>query len=137
MGTLIVGYDGSDCAAAALESAIELAKDTGDGLVIGFGYEPPGRADDQQAHRRALEELGRKVTDGALERARTAGVPAEAELRRERSVDALLSLADERDARAIVVGSYGESPIRGAILGSTPHKLVHLAERPVLVVPAP
>jgi nucleotide-binding universal stress UspA family protein len=37
----------------------------------------------------------------------------------------------------IVVGSYGESPLRGAVLGSTPHKLLHLAERPVLVVPAP
>ena len=36
----------------------------------------------------------------------------------------------------IVVGSYGESPIKGAILGSTPHKLLHRAERPVLVVPA-
>ena len=46
MGTLTVDYDGSDCAAAALESAIELTRDTGDGLVIGFGYEPPGRADD-------------------------------------------------------------------------------------------
>jgi nucleotide-binding universal stress UspA family protein len=34
------------------------------------------------------------------------------------------------------VGSYGERPLRGAILGSTPHKLLHLAERPVLVVPA-
>jgi len=35
----------------------------------------------------------------------------------------------------IVVG-YGESPMRSAILGSTPHKLLHLSERPVVVVPA-
>jgi len=34
------------------------------------------------------------------------------------------------------VGSYGESPIKGAILGSTPHKPLHLAETPVVVVPA-
>jgi len=34
----------------------------------------------------------------------------------------------------IVVGSYGEKPLRGAILGSTPHRLLHLTERPVLVV---
>ena len=50
-------------------------------------------------------------------------------------MDALISLAEEHDARAIVVGTHGESPIRGAILGSTPHKLLHLSERPVLVVP--
>ena len=36
----------------------------------------------------------------------------------------------------IVVGSYGEPPLRGVILGSTPFKLLHEAERPVLVVPA-
>ena len=36
----------------------------------------------------------------------------------------------------IVVGTYGESPLRGAILGSTPHKLLHLTDRPVLAVPA-
>jgi nucleotide-binding universal stress UspA family protein len=34
----------------------------------------------------------------------------------------------------IVVGSYGDRPLRGAIPGSTPHRLLHLSERPVLVV---
>ena len=37
----------------------------------------------------------------------------------------------------IVVGSHGEAPLKGAILGSTPYKLVQLSETPVLVVPAP
>jgi nucleotide-binding universal stress UspA family protein len=51
--------------------------------------------------------------------------------------EALAELADERDARMIVIGSHGEGPIRGAILGSTPHKLLQRSGRPVLVVPAP
>lgn len=63
------------------------------------------------------------------------GVEAEVALVPERPSQALVRLADETDARFIVVGSYGESPIKGAILGSTPHKLLHLAERPVVVVP--
>jgi nucleotide-binding universal stress UspA family protein len=42
----------------------------------------------------------------------------------------------EHSARAIVVGTYGESPLRGAVLGSTPHKLLHLSRVPVLAVPA-
>ena len=58
------------------------------------------------------------------------------ELREERPVDALMSLARENAARAIVVGTYGEHPIKGAVLGSVPHKLLHLSEHPVLVVPA-
>ena len=53
----------------------------------------------------------------------------------ERPAVALAGLGEEHDARMIVVGSYGESPIKGAILGSTPHKLLHLSDRPVLVVP--
>ncbi len=36
----------------------------------------------------------------------------------------------------IVVGSYGDPPLKGVILGSTPSKLLHVADRPVLVVPA-
>jgi nucleotide-binding universal stress UspA family protein len=49
----------------------------------------------------------------------------------------LVQLAGERDARVIVVGTGGESPIRGALLGSTAHKLLHVSDRPVLVVPSP
>ena len=52
-----------------------------------------------------------------------------------RPSDALIALAEEHDARAIVVGTHSESPLRGAILGSTPHKLLHLSRRPVVVVP--
>jgi nucleotide-binding universal stress UspA family protein len=32
--------------------------------------------------------------------------------------------------------SVGEGPFKSAILGSTPHKLVHVSEVPVLCVPA-
>jgi nucleotide-binding universal stress UspA family protein len=35
----------------------------------------------------------------------------------------------------IVVGTYSERPLSGAILGSVPQKLLHIAEQPVLVVP--
>ena len=41
-----------------------------------------------------------------------------------------------RDATVIVVGTAGESPLKGAMLGSTPHKLLQLSARPVLCVPA-
>ena len=55
----------------------------------------------------------------------------------ESPAEGLAELADERDARLIVVGTRGESPIRGALLGSTPHKLLQLSRVPVLVVPTP
>jgi nucleotide-binding universal stress UspA family protein len=75
------------------------------------------------------------VTKRALKTATDAGVKAEVALIPQQPVDALMSMGAEHDARAIVVGTYGEHPIKGAILGSTPYKLVHLADRPVIVVP--
>ncbi len=134
---LIVGYDDSPGARAALDAAIELAGDLGDRLVIAFGYEPPGDIGEElTAARAAVRELGERVAHHALVRATAAGVEAELAVVDARPVDALLELAEARDARMIIVGSYGESPIKGAILGAVPHKLLHLADRPVLAVPA-
>jgi nucleotide-binding universal stress UspA family protein len=133
--TLVVGYDGSECASAALEEAIKLAGETGDGIVIAFGYDPGGYGEERGAHREEVRKFGEQATAGAVDRAKEAGVEATLALVAERPVEALLSLAEEHDARAIVIGTHGESPLRGAILGSTPHKLLHVSERPVLVVP--
>jgi nucleotide-binding universal stress UspA family protein len=49
---------------------------------------------------------------------------------------ALVDAADRHDSRVIVVGTTGESPLRGAILGSVPHRLLQISDRPVLCVPA-
>jgi nucleotide-binding universal stress UspA family protein len=49
----------------------------------------------------------------------------------------LIAIAEERDARAIVVGSRGLGGIKARVLGSTSHKLLHDTHRPVLVVRAP
>ena len=135
---LVVGYDGSDGASSALDAAIALAGPLGEPLLIAFAAQPPGRSvgDEYRQHLAALEERGRELTAAAVARAVDAGVTAEAVVADLKVVDLLLDLADERGARMIVVGTYGESPLRGAVLGSTPHKLLHLSRVPVLAVPA-
>ncbi len=137
MGAIVLGYDDSPGARAALEQALDLARAFGDRLVIGFGVHPPGLGGGEGTeHREALREQAVTLTGEALARAREAGVEAESALVDDRPASALVTLADDSDARLIVVGSYGESPLKGAILGSTPHKLLHLSDRPVLAVPA-
>ena len=137
MATIVVGYDDSSGSKAALKVAAELASQLGDTLVIGYGYGPPGSVGEEfKQHRDALIEMGRKMTDEAKAEAGQAGVDAQVELVEEHGVNALLSLAERHDTRFIVVGTYGESLLKGVILGSTPHKLVHLSPVPVVVVPA-
>jgi nucleotide-binding universal stress UspA family protein len=42
--------------------------------------------------------------------------------------------AKAHDVSVIVMGSRGRSDLAGLVLGSTAHKVIHLADRPVLVV---
>jgi len=134
--TIVVGYDGGDGAKGALDTALELCKDLGAELVIAFGYGIPLPERQSADYRDALHELGEKFVREAEQRAEQAGVPATPELLFDKAHQALAEAATKNDARMIVVGAHGESPIRGALLGSTAHKLLHLSDRPVLVVPA-
>jgi nucleotide-binding universal stress UspA family protein len=137
MGQIVVGYDGSDSSDAALEEATRLAKELGDSLVLVFGYAPPGIWGGEIAeHEEAIEEFGQKVMAEAKRRAGADGVEVEYEMVARRPSEAVEQVAAARDARMIIVGSRGDAPLKGAILGSTPYKLLHQTERPVLVVPA-
>jgi nucleotide-binding universal stress UspA family protein len=137
MGQIVVGYDGSDPSKAALRHAVELAKGLGDDVVLVFGYAPPGIWGGEIAeHEEAIEEFGAKVMDEAKRLVETDGVKVDYELVAKRGPEAMIDVAEQRDARMIVVGGAGEAPLKGAILGSTPYKLLHQTRRPVLVVPA-
>ena len=137
MGSIVVGYDGSDSGKAALARAVELAQGLGDEVVLVFGYSPPGTWGGEIAeHEEAIEEFGEKLMGEARQQVQTDGVEVAYELVAKRGAEAVLDVARRRDARMIVVGSYGEAPLKGVIIGSTPYKLLHLAQCPVLVVPA-
>ena len=135
-GAIVVGYDGGDGAKAALDEALRLCNDVGAELVVVFGYGIPLPERQSADYRDALQELGQKWVGEAEQRAAEAGVPVSSELVFEKSHDALASVGAKHEARMIVVGAHGESPIKGALLGSTAHKLLHQTDRPVLVVPA-
>jgi nucleotide-binding universal stress UspA family protein len=137
MGQIVVGYDGSDCGKAALSEGLRLAKDLGDSVVVVFGYAPPGLwGGEIVEHEDAIEEFGQKLMDEAKSHVGSSDIATEFEMVAKKPSEALIEVADGRDARMIVVGSYGDPPLKGMILGSTPNKLLHIADRPVLVVPA-
>jgi nucleotide-binding universal stress UspA family protein len=48
---------------------------------------------------------------------------------------AIVKVADERNARAVIVGSHGRSAAASAVLGSVSHGVVSHCRRPVLVAP--
>ena len=84
-------------------------------VVVVFGYAPPGVWGGEIAdHEEAIEELGEKVIGEAREQAEAARSPrSTSRWSPKRATEALIEVADERDARMIVVGSQGETPLKG------------------------
>jgi nucleotide-binding universal stress UspA family protein len=132
---IVVGYDGSECARAALERALQLGHGLGAPVIAAFGYAPSRTGGEVADFAAALREAGRETLEHAAHQAQAAGSDIETVVVDDRPAEALVRLADERDAQLVVVGSYGMSPLKGAILGSTTYRVVGLSERPVLVVP--
>ena len=82
------------------------------------------------------QEADQAVKNG-VDALKQAGVDAEGEVRPTtfgHAAREILADAKEHDADVIVMGSRGRSDFAGTILGSTAHKVIHLADRPVLVV---
>jgi nucleotide-binding universal stress UspA family protein len=135
-GEIVLGYDDSDGARAALPHAVDLARAFGTPLILVFAYgqNPVGGVTGDV--RRAVEETGERM----LEAARAAAVAYDptvevvAELVDGRPVDALVEVSRRQVARILVVGGNGHGSIVGSLLGSSTYKVLHRSPVPVLVV---
>jgi nucleotide-binding universal stress UspA family protein len=133
---LLVAVDHSETSERVLSAAQELAQlSQGEIWVL---------------HVRERESLGRgglvdiettdeaqQTVDEAVEELTRAGVKAHGEIRRTvygYAAREIVDSAAEHDAGTIVMGSKGRGDLAGLVLGSTAHKVIHLADRPVLVV---
>lgn len=139
-GPVVVGVDGSAAAEAAIAFGYEAASLRGSRLIAVHAWSDvtipdfvpvapvggwPVVASDQQL---LLAELlagwGEKYPDVPVERVVTRGRPAHS----------LLQAAE--GAQLVVVGSRGRGGLRGLLLGSTSHALLHHAPCPVVVTRA-
>lgn len=136
MSTIVLGYDGSPSANAALEHVLSLAPRLGATVHVVFGYyiSPLGGGDARDYHD-ALVKLGQHELARAHADLDAAGIDTHAHLRSGKPAEVILELAEEVDADYVVVGTRGESPISGAVLGSVVLRLIQRCRRPMLVVP--
>ena len=119
--SIVVGTDGSDTANEAVRQAVELAKAVGAELLV------------VSAFVRASEEVA-ALLSGAADTAREAGVPVQTFPRPGDPADAILDVAEERDADLIVVGNKGMTGAKRFLLGSVPNRVSHHAPCSVLII---
>lgn len=134
---IVLGFDGSEGSRAALDVTARLATALGAPVIVAFGYATTPLGGETRDEENAIRALGQRTADEAAEAMRAAGVEVEVALVHDRPAAGILDAAEQRGAQLIVVGTRGEGPLVGAILGSVPYKLVHTAKIPVLVVPPP
>jgi nucleotide-binding universal stress UspA family protein len=150
MTRLLIGYDASDDAKAAIAAAAVLFPRAE--AVVATVQPPPPSLEAGRLARVALpdamiregiermseeaDERARAIADEGAELARAAGlqttssvVPGLSAWRR------LLAEADKGAADLIVCGTRGDGAVGRVVLGSTASSLVHHADRPILVVP--
>jgi nucleotide-binding universal stress UspA family protein len=148
---ILIAYDGSAAAAAAVDAAGRLFPGRRT-LVVSVWWSvrsaaPGGRValPDEMIHT-AVENLDGAARQAAadtaergVERARAAGLDADAVVARaDPNVAAtVVRMAQDREVAAVIVGSRGRSGLRAALLGSVSNAVVHHCRRPVLVVHSP
>lgn len=135
---VVVGVDGSANARAALEWAITLARPDGARVVavhaLGLLDRLHGQTVPTATHR---AEITAAFTSEWCDLLDGAGLPHERLALDGPPADVLLAAARDHGADLVVVGVRGSGGRRERDLGSTSHRVVADAGRPVLVVPEP
>ena len=116
---ILVGTDGSETAAKAVERAVELAQATGAALTIltaGTG------------------EHAKEIVDRAAADHAKSGVKIDTRVDDRDASTALVEVAEAGDYDLLVVGNKGMTGASRFFLGSVPNKVSHHIQRSLLIV---
>lgn len=130
---LLVAVDHSDVSARVLDAARELATlSAGEAWIVHVRE----RESVSRGHEETIDEAHLAV-DSAVAKLAAGGVSAHADIRYAllgHAAREIAASATAHNADVIVMGSRGRGDLAGLLLGSTAHKVIQLADRPVLVV---
>ena len=137
MKTILIATDGSVGAQAAVDEGLDFAKETGATVLFVAIRQPtnPVLGDPywQQSLSNELARL-RPALQTAVAKAESRGIHADYDLLEGDPGERILELARSRDVDLIVIGSRGLGAAASVILGSVSKRVLHDADRPVLVV---
>ena len=132
MKRIVVGVDGSEDSIQAVAFAGRLANETGACLTVVYVQHLPvvGPPELERNHRMAERRVARRVVKALM----PLTVPWDLEVGGGDVAREVQRVARERGADLIVVGTRGQGPIGRLLGGSVSTRVIHHADRPVLVV---
>ena len=141
--SIVVGTDGSQTAGEAVRESIELAKAVGASIELVSAYEPVSNQrlrEEREQVPRDMEWMvsAREEVESTLREASASveesGVSVETYAREGDPADAILDVAEEKNADLIVVGNKGMTGAKRFLLGSVPNKVSHHAPCSVMII---
>jgi nucleotide-binding universal stress UspA family protein len=140
-GPVVFAYDGSDLAKQAIEEAGRLLETSREALVVtvwqpfDVGFLPAAGTQFDAAQIADVRAAAAQTAATGATLAETAGFHARsAEVERSPTWRGIAELADEHDARLIVLGSHGRSGLAGVLVGSVTSAVAAHSGRSVLIV---
>ena len=133
---LLVAVDHSEASARVLAAARDLASLSKGKVWVLHLLEKEVIAQMGDVPSESDAEADEAVKEG-VDLLRQAGIEAVGEVRSTtfgHAAREIVADAKEHDASVIIMGSRGRGDFAGALLGSTAHKVIHLTDRPVMVV---
>lgn len=142
---ILIPTDGSPLSAQAANAGITFARSIGASVValnvtqpfaatIGFDGMAAAYAITDEDYEKAANEQADKYLANIVDRAQTAGVPAEMRAVSNFNVaDGIVQAAEENNCDLIFIGSHGRSGLSRLLLGSVTAKVLSLATVGVLV----
>ena len=133
---LLVAVDHSEASARVLAAARDLASLSKGKVWVLHLLEIEVIAQMGDVPSESDAEADEAVKEG-VDLLRQAGIEAVGEVRSTtfgHAAREIVADAKEHDAGVIIMGSRGRGDFAGALLGSTAHKVIHLADRPVMVI---
>ena len=140
--TIVVGTDGSDTAARAVDQAMEMARIHGATLHVVTAYRPLSEREVYERQRglspakaAAIDEAthARELLQSVASSATAAGVSVELHGRPGDPGNALVQVIKDVEADLVVVGNRGMTGLR-RVLGSVPNHVAHAAPCTVMIV---
>jgi nucleotide-binding universal stress UspA family protein len=141
--TLLVPLDFSDDSAAALQTAVDLARRLGAKLKLLHVYHRPTTVFEPYGVQppppmvAEVPEAAKRRIELELDKVREAGVEAEALVREGLPAEEIAAAATELGADLIVMGTRGLSGLKHVLLGSVAERTLRSAPCPVLSVRTP
>ncbi len=135
--SILLAYDGSDCANHGAEIARELAGKFDSLVLVVYAFHPiPRHWGDDLAEKAVAEEMtrGQILLGGVLERLKQSGVRVESHIVEGMAHEAITKMARAHNVDLIIIGSLGMGERTSYLMGTVSDKVVHRATCPVLVV---